>query len=103
MDLASLIPLAIKASIFLVLLPLAAGTAFRRVAPAPAEGIAKLLSRTATILLLAGSVPTLIIAWPAIASLIKEGGILPVAINGIVSIPHANWRKRDQSRLEAAA
>jgi BASS family bile acid:Na+ symporter len=28
----------------------------------------------------AGAIPILIVAWPAISSLVKEGGILPIAI-----------------------
>jgi BASS family bile acid:Na+ symporter len=63
-----------------VLLPLAAGIAFRRVAPTLAEQMAKPLSLVATILLLVGAIPILIVAWPAIVSLVKAGGILPITV-----------------------
>lgn len=56
-----------------VLLPLAAGLAVRHFAPSFAERIAKPLSIVARVLLVAGALPILFTAWPAIVSLIGNG------------------------------
>jgi BASS family bile acid:Na+ symporter len=59
-----------------VLLPTAAGIALRRLAPAFAERMARPVSAVAFVLLIAGSLPILFTAWPAIWSLIGNGHVL---------------------------
>ena len=67
-----------------VLIPLAAGMAVRRLLPTLAARIAGPASLVATVLLLAGALPVLFTAWPAMMALIGNGTLLAlVAFVGI--------------------
>ena len=61
-----------------VLLPLLAGLTFRQLAPRWAEQLAPWASRLGTALLIAGALPVLIAAAPAIAALVGDGSVLAI-------------------------
>jgi len=80
-------PAAVAQLIFTtVLLPLAAGMAVRHFAPAFADKIAKPLALAATIILVAGALPILFVAWPAISSLIGNGTIIAIAVFVVIGL-----------------
>jgi BASS family bile acid:Na+ symporter len=62
-----------------VLAPLLAGLVVRRLAPDPAERLAPAVSGLGTGLLVAGLLPVLVTAWPAIVSLVGNGTIAAIA------------------------
>jgi len=69
-----------------VLLPLLAGLAFRHFAPSRAERLAPWISRMGTALLIAGALPVLVAAAPAIAALTGDGAVLVIATLVICAI-----------------
>jgi BASS family bile acid:Na+ symporter len=69
-----------------VLVPLVAGVAIGRFAPALAQRSAPFLSAAATVLLLAALVPSLVKAWPDFASLFSQGVLLCLALFSLVGI-----------------
>jgi BASS family bile acid:Na+ symporter len=62
-----------------VLLPLLAGLTLRQLAPRWAERLAPWVSRLGTVLLVAGVLPVLVAAAPAIAALVGDGSLLVIA------------------------
>jgi bile acid:Na+ symporter, BASS family len=67
-----------------ILLPLAAGMAVRRLAPALAARMASPVSRIGSALLLAGLLPVLIVEWRAMAALIGRGTL--IALVAVVAV-----------------
>jgi len=63
-----------------VLLPLLAGLTLRHFAPHWAERLAPWVSRLGTVLLIAGALPVLIAAEPAMAALVGNGAVLAIAV-----------------------
>jgi BASS family bile acid:Na+ symporter len=85
-------PLAVaKLVLSTVLVPTAAGIAIRRLAPAFAERMTKPVSALATVLLVAGSLPILFTAWPAISSLIGNGTLFAFALFVLVVLATGHW------------
>ena len=90
-----------------VFVPLVAGIAIGRFAPAFAQRIAPHLSRAATVLLLAALVPSLIKAWPDFASLFSQGvlvclvlfSLVGIAVGHALGVPWRLWRRSGQQRL----
>ena len=72
----------VKAVALSVLLPLVAGALVRRIAPGFAARVSPVLSKLATVLLVAAFIPALVVAWPELRALI--GNFTLVAIVGIV-------------------
>ena len=69
-----------------VLLPLLAGIAFRYFAPRWAEQLAPWASRLGTALLIAGALPVLIAAAPAMAALTGDGSVLAITVLVVCAI-----------------
>lgn len=69
-----------------VLLPLLAGLIFRHFAPRWAERLAPWASRLGTALLIAGALPVLIAAAPAMAAQVGDGSLLAIAALGVCAI-----------------
>jgi BASS family bile acid:Na+ symporter len=69
-----------------VLAPLAAGILVRTIAPAFAIKIAKPVSLVALVVLILSALPILIIAWPAIWSLIGNGSVVAFAVFVVVGL-----------------
>ncbi|MCL4761643.1 MAG: hypothetical protein KJ018_07645 [Burkholderiales bacterium] len=63
-----------------ILVPLVAGIAVRSWAGAAAERLASWAARLGTVLLVSGLVPVLIAAWPAMASMIRDGGVVAIGL-----------------------
>jgi BASS family bile acid:Na+ symporter len=69
-----------------VLAPIAAGLVVRRLAPSLAERIEPALSRLGSILLLVAVVPIVVVAWPAISSLIGNGTLVALAVLALAGL-----------------
>lgn len=63
-----------------ILLPLIAGMLIRRLAPAFAARAVKPTDRAATLLLVLGVVPVLIMSWPAVRELLGNGTLLAMLV-----------------------
>ena len=74
-----------------VLLPLLAGLAVRRFRPGLAERMAPWVSRVAVVLLLGGSLPALVTAWPGMVSLVGNGTILAIASVVVAGLAAGHW------------
>jgi BASS family bile acid:Na+ symporter len=74
-----------------VLLPLVAGLAVRRLAPALAERVAPWVSRLGTLLLLGGLLPLLVSTWPGIVSLVGNGTVLVMATVAAAGLAAGHW------------
>jgi BASS family bile acid:Na+ symporter len=74
-----------------VLLPLAAGLAGRRWAPALAERVAPWASRIGNALLLVSLVVVLFGRWPDIWSLVGNGTVLAIAAVEVVGLAAGHW------------
>jgi bile acid:Na+ symporter, BASS family len=81
----------VKLVLSTVLVPTAAGIVVRRLVPALAERMTKPVSALATVLLVAGSLPILFTAWPAISSLIGNGTIAALAVFVLVGLAAGHW------------
>lgn len=69
-----------------ILLPVLAGLVVRHFQPALAERIAPWVSRVGTLLLIAGMLPVLVAAWPAVVSLIGNGTIAAIVAVVVAAI-----------------
>jgi BASS family bile acid:Na+ symporter len=69
-----------------MIVPLAAGVVFRRLAPFTADRIATPLSRFANVLLVIAAVPVLIGGWPAIVSLIGNFTLAAIIVYVVVGL-----------------
>jgi len=69
-----------------VLAPLAAGMIVRHLAPALAQQIAYPVALLATALLVAGGLPIVFTAWPAVVSLIGNGTLAAIAVFVLVGL-----------------
>jgi BASS family bile acid:Na+ symporter len=74
-----------------VLLPLAAGIAVRRVAPALAERVEPWLSRAGNALLLAGLLVVVLAMWRDVASLVGDGTVVAIATVVGVGLAAGHW------------
>jgi bile acid:Na+ symporter, BASS family len=80
-------PAAIAQLVFLtVLIPLTLGIGIRHLAPAIAERIAGPISLVAVILLIAGALPILFVAWPSIVNLVGDGTIVAIAAFSLIGL-----------------
>jgi BASS family bile acid:Na+ symporter len=75
----------------LMLLPLAAGIAVRRLAPAFAERSHRPLTLLASLLLVLGSLAILASAFPAMSRLIGGGTLLAMAVFVVIGIAIGDW------------
>jgi BASS family bile acid:Na+ symporter len=69
-----------------VLMPLLAGLAVARLAPALAQRVGNPLSKFAMLLLLAGFVPILVKQWPAIVALVGNFSVVAIALFSLVGL-----------------
>jgi len=69
-----------------VLIPLAAGLLVHRLAPALAERAAGPISMSATVLLVVAVLPVLVVAAPAIVSLIGNGTLAAMAVFSVIGL-----------------
>lgn len=74
-----------------VLVPLAAGLIVNRLAPAFARRIARPVSLSATVLLVAASLPVIFAAWPTVMSMIGNGTLLVLALFAAVGLAAGHW------------
>jgi BASS family bile acid:Na+ symporter len=80
------VPLIARNIALTVLLPLAAGLAVRRYAPAFAKRAAPAVRGVANILLLLAIAPLLVVAWPAMMALIGNGSIAAMALTAATGL-----------------
>jgi BASS family bile acid:Na+ symporter len=80
------VPLVARNVILTVLLPLAAGVAIQRLAPALARRILPLVKAVATVLLFLAIAPLLVVAWPAVMGLAGNGTILAMALTAAIGL-----------------
>jgi BASS family bile acid:Na+ symporter len=88
----------------MMLLPLAAGIAVRRLAPSVARRIARPLTLTATLLLLAGVLAILASALPAVLDLIGGGTLLAMVAFVVIGLVVGQWlggSRREESTVLA--
>ncbi len=87
-----------------VLLPLLAGLAFRHFAPQWAERLAPWVSRLGTVLLIAGALPVLIAAAPAMAALVGDSSVLAIAalVASAIGAGYALGGPNEDERLTVA-
>jgi BASS family bile acid:Na+ symporter len=87
-----------------VLLPLLAGLLFRHFVPRAAELLAPWVSRLGTVLLIAGLLPVLVAAGPAIAALVGSGALLVIAalVACAIAVGHALGGPSDDERSTLA-
>jgi BASS family bile acid:Na+ symporter len=69
-----------------ILIPLLAGLTIRALAPALADRIAPWVAHIGTLLLVAALIPVLISAWPAIVTLVGDGGAAAIALVVVTAI-----------------
>jgi BASS family bile acid:Na+ symporter len=69
-----------------IIAPLAAGILLRAIAPSFAQKLARPIGIIAAIMLLAGALPVLIAAWPAITSLIGNGSVAAFAGFAVIGL-----------------
>lgn len=69
-----------------VLLPLAGGLAFHRLAPRLSERLGAVADRIATLLLFAAAVPILIAAWPQLLALIGNGTLVAMVLLSTIAL-----------------
>ena len=74
-----------------ILLPVLAGLVVRQFLPDLAERIAPWFSRLGNVLLIAGLLPVLFSAWPAIVSLIGNGTLLAIAAVVVAAVASGHW------------
>lgn len=74
-----------------IFLPVLAGLVVRHLSPELAERIAPWVSRAGNVLLIAGVLPVLLSAWPAIVSLIGNGTLLAIAAVVIAAVAAGHW------------
>jgi BASS family bile acid:Na+ symporter len=74
-----------------MLLPVLAGMAIRRLAPALAERLHKPLSIFGTVLLIIALVPVLIKEWPAISSLIGDFSLVVMIVFAVIGLTVGHW------------
>jgi BASS family bile acid:Na+ symporter len=74
-----------------MLLPVLAGMALRKIAPALARRIDKPLSLVATLVLIAACIPILIKEWPAMAGLVGNFSIVAMVVFALVGLAVGHW------------
>jgi BASS family bile acid:Na+ symporter len=74
-----------------ILLPVLAGLVVRYFLPTVAERVAPWVSRFGNLLLVAGVLPVLVAAWPAIVSLIGNGTLLAIAAVVVAAVAAGHW------------
>jgi BASS family bile acid:Na+ symporter len=90
-----------------ILIPLAFGMVLRHIAPQFAARTAPWASRIGNLLLVAGVLPVLVKAWPAIGSLVGHSAIIAIVALVVVAIAAGHWLggpdPHDRSTLAIAA
>jgi bile acid:Na+ symporter, BASS family len=69
-----------------ILVPLGAGMLVRAIVPSMADPIAKPLAKIATIVLVLAVIPLLVVAWPAMSSLIGGGTLIALAVFVVIGL-----------------